>query len=140
MSNKARILAFDEPTNRISAVVTAFDYTDDISLLEKAKARIVNEGIEYGKCGINIKGQRHCDEDPCANATWDTEVDEEYCKVKRLDGLYFSHDKYKWLAPLSEYYWQNGIDKDGITFLKTARFVTSYEYVPSNKRILLCCR
>jgi hypothetical protein len=132
-ADKARILAFDKATNRISAAVTAFDCTDDISRLEKARAKVLSDGIEYGECCMDITGQRHGNGGPCANTIWDPEVEEEYCKVKNLDHLDLNHGEYKWLTPFFEYYWQNGIDKNGMAFLGTAGFVTSYEYVLSSE-------
>jgi hypothetical protein len=97
--------------------VKAFDCTDNISQLKKAKAKILSGGIKNGEYGIDVEGRRHGDKGPCANITWDREGEEEYCKIKHLDELDRKHDKYKWLAPIFEYYWQNGINKNGITFL-----------------------
>lgn len=110
--------------------MASFDCTDDISLLEKAKAKIRGEGIESGECLVDVNGRRHDDEGTCANAAWDRDGEEEYCKMEHLDYLDLKHDKYKWLTPMFEYYWQNGIDKKGMAFLEAADFVTSYEYVP----------
>lgn len=108
--------------------MTAFDCSDDILRLERAKGKILGQGIEPGECGVNIKGHRH-DDGLCANATWDQESEEEHCKVKHLDYLDLKQDEYKWLTPMFEFYWQNGNDKKGMSFLQAAGFITSYEYV-----------
>jgi hypothetical protein len=126
---KARILPIDKATNRISAVVKAFHCTDNISQLAKAKSKILSEDIKNGECGIDIKGQRRSDGDPCFNAGWDEEGEEEYCKLKHLDYLDLKHDKYHWLTAMFEYYRQTGIDKNEMAFLQAAGFVISYEYV-----------
>merc|ERR1711881_726747 len=117
-----RILAFDKRAKTISAAVTAFDCSEDIVLVEKAKAEIRGEGTESGECLIDINGRRHDNDGTCANAAWDRYGEEEYCKVKHLDYLDLKHDKYKWLTPMFEYYWQNGIDKKGMAFLEAADF------------------
>lgn len=125
---KARVLNFDKKTQRISAAVIEFDVEENIARLEKAKEKALELGLEPGECGIDIEGQHHDERMECANTTWDGTINELYCKAKHLDELELHRDKYKWLTPLIEYYWQHGIDASGLAFLRARGFIYRYEY------------
>jgi hypothetical protein len=102
---------------------------ENIARFEKAEEKALELGLEPGECGIDIEGQHHDEGVECANTTMDGTMNELYCRVKHLHDLELQRDKYEWLTPLIEYYWQHGIDASGLAFLQAKGFVYHYEYV-----------
>lgn len=64
----------------------------------------------------------------CHNEGYD-ELEGEYCIDEHVMELSQRKDNAEWLPSMLEFYWQNGIDDKGLTFLKTNNFVVSYRYV-----------
>lgn len=50
-----------------------------------------------------------------------------YCKANQLRKLDLKHNAYKWFPSMLEFYWQCGIDENGLEFLKSTGFIYSYE-------------
>lgn len=100
-------------------------YSTDISRLEKA-IHLGLEDAEQCDCGIDVNGK------PdhfygCANEAFD-EWEGTYCKMQRTRELQQQQSDYFWLPSMLKYYWQHGIDEDGIVFLSRVGFVHSYAY------------
>jgi hypothetical protein len=107
----------------IRVCVLDIDYAEKISQLDRAINSEV-DGIEPCTCGIDVNGKSHEDCD-CPNATYD-EFNGLYCEVERTRELRQQRSNYTWLPSMFKYYWQSGVDEDGLTFLRRVGFVHSY--------------
>lgn len=120
----------DQPANgppQIRVSILHIDYNDDISQLDRAIDIELGECLRPMECGVNVNGESH-DEScyfDCPNAGFD-DLDGFYCKVNRVRILSQQRLDYRWLPSMLEYYWQNGVDKKGLAFLRGVGFVHSY--------------
>ena len=125
-----RLMAFDESGKgppEILVTILDVDYSDEVSRLDQAMNRLnVDEPFE---CGIHIDGSIHDTEEQgflCANTESDDRTQERYCKAERLHSLLQVRLNYRWLPSMLAYYWQNGIDRQGVDFLESVGFVYLY--------------
>lgn len=114
------------PQIRVS--ILNMDYNDDMSQLDRWINRdIESGGMELMECGVDVNGESH-DEGSfsCPNASFDDMDGSLYCKSNRLRRLSQQRLDYTWLPSMLEYYWQNGVDKKALAFLRGVGFVRSY--------------
>lgn len=81
--------------------------------------------IEPGSCGVDVKGHRHDDNEICANF-----YDDDFgqgCRLKDYIREKHKVENLKWMSAMLDYYWLNGIQGEGLSFLKESGFVPSYE-------------
>jgi hypothetical protein len=108
----------------IRVCILDIHYTEEISQLDRA-VNLEVDGIEPLTCGIDVNGKSHEDCFYCPNATYD-DLNRLYCKAEKTRELRQQRSNYTWLPSMLEYYWQNGIDEDGLAFLRSVGFVHLY--------------
>lgn len=119
----------DRPASRLPQIrvsVLYVDYGGQISRLNRA-IDIEADGIEPWECGIGVNGESH-DEDcgvDCPNAAYNN-LNGPYCKANQVRRLSQQRLDYEWLPSILKFYWQNGVDRDGLAFLRRV-VVHSYE-------------
>jgi hypothetical protein len=123
-----RLMKVDQPANghpdiRVSVLNT--DYADQISWLDQV-IDLEAHDLEPFECGIDINGKTHDDCFDCPNSTYN-ELNGLYCKVEEARRLRQQQSNYRWLPSMLKYYWQNGVDEDGLAFLRRVGFVHSYK-------------
>lgn len=80
-------------------------------------------------CGVDSLGKRHERGSCCANEDYDEFSCKRYCKVIYASDLEQQRSHTRWLPPMLEYFWQNGISEEAIAFLSSAGFVHEYRQV-----------
>lgn len=123
-----RLMKVDQPRNghpEIRVSVLNIDYTDQMSWLARA-IDLEAHDLEPCECGIDINGKSHEDCFDCPNIKYD-DLNGLYCKAEQARKFRRQRLKYIWLPSMLKYYWQNGVDKEGLAFLSRVGFVYSYE-------------
>ncbi|KAL4786931.1 hypothetical protein BJX76DRAFT_64358 [Aspergillus varians] len=113
--------------DEIGVAVIDFDYAGIQRDLDKSINFHLEKDIEHLECGVNIKGEASCST-PCQNLIYDDSLS-PYCLVRHIRELSLRRENYKYLPSMLEYYWQNGIDKNAVKFLRDGQFVTQYKCV-----------
>ncbi|KAL4819761.1 hypothetical protein BDW67DRAFT_154087 [Aspergillus spinulosporus] len=131
-----RFMGYNPEKNEIHVVVTDFDYKGKQRELDEAISLLLKNDYVPFECGVNITGENDCANEQyvlCPNTLFDDDDDTPYCAVQRIQQLSLRRDNYRFLASMLEYYWQNGIEDEGIRFLKKSEFITTYKHVATDK-------
>ena len=90
--------------------------------------RLLDESpdIEPSSCGIDASSTRHAKNIICENYYYYSDF-EEGCAVERNAKLRQQIDTLEWTPALLDYFWQHGIERDGLQFLGRAGFVWLYK-------------
>ena len=103
-------------------MVIDFDYSESISLLNKAMREMRPGGLIWNECEICATEQYHDAEDYCPNYyIRDEEFDMVCGRRKDFKDMTMKRENLNWLSPMLEYYWQYGIAEVGLSFLRKKR-------------------
>jgi hypothetical protein len=102
------------------------DHTSAISG-ERSHLDSERTNFEPGSCGVDISGYRHDDNDRCDNWITDELSGDGECRVKAYVCRLRAIQSLEWMPAMLDYWWLNGIGKEGFGFLKISGFVLSYE-------------
>ncbi|KAL4887787.1 hypothetical protein BDV59DRAFT_189941 [Aspergillus ambiguus] len=130
-----RFMSYDSAKNEIIVVVTDFNYNELRNSIEDSIDYIYESGFETDTCGVSIHGRSSCDEpnySSCPNTRYDA-TSSPYCVASRVRELSLRRGNHNFLPSMLEYYWQNGIEKRAVKFLQDSHYVTSYEYIATDK-------
>jgi hypothetical protein len=117
---KIRLPRYDGSKKGIPVATRPYVYPDLTQAIERV------DEVEPFECGVDIKGNSHDEGITCVNEYYDNVLGETYCRVNYLRNLEYQRDSYEWLSSMFEFYWQNGIEEDGLKFLERSGFVYHY--------------
>ena len=126
-----RLVSHDKQHKVMHAVIIDFDYSSELAWYDRPKEQLLEEIKDSTDCGVDVMGRIHSVSRVCSNTHWDEIQGETYCTVERMYDLEQGRNNLIWLPGMLEYYWQNGVQDEGIIFLHKAGFITTYRYVTS---------
>jgi len=121
-----RFLGFREASNDFEVVLIDLDSTGTPRKIER-ELDAMDAIVEIGECSVDIMGRSHNPNIRCPNEDFDQYTNEIFCKVQNVRRLEQLEVESKWLQPMLEFYWQNGIGTKGAELLRTAGFLVSYK-------------
>lgn len=127
-----RLVSHDKQHKVMHAVIIDFDYSSELAWYDRPKEQLLEEIKDSTDCGVDVMGRIHSVSRVCSNTRWDEIQGETYCTVERMYDLEQGRNNLIWLPGMLEYYWQNGVQDEGIIFLHKAGFINTYRYVTSS--------
>ena len=124
--HQIRFLGFREASNDFEVVLIDLDSTGTSRKIER-ELDAMDAIVDLGECGIDVMGRSHDPNIFCPNEDFDQYSNEIYCKVQNARRLKQQKVESKWLQPMLEFYWQNGIGTQAADFLRANGFLVSYE-------------
>lgn len=123
---KMRLVSHDKQHKVMHAVIIDFDYSSELAWYDRPKEQLLEEIKDSTDCGVDVMGRIHSVSRVCSNSHWDEIQGETYCTVERMYDLEQGKNNLIWLRGMLEYYWQNGVQDEGMIFLHKAGFITTY--------------
>lgn len=122
-------MSYDSTKNKITVVVTDFDYDRLQNDIAESIEHALESGFEPLTCGVDVRGESACEEVAgtfCVN-TKDDAFGPPYCAAQHIRELSMRRSNYHFLPSMLEFYWQNGIEIKAVEFLRNSHYVTNYK-------------
>jgi hypothetical protein len=117
-------LNFNHSSQEVEVVLKDFGHATVEADLDRNITEALKVKDNPFECKVDIMGVRH----PAANHSSEKI---NYRKVQRVDDLCRLKEENRWLPVMLEYYWQNGIGREGVKFLESTEFIRKYKYAVS---------